>query len=56
MNGLFGEEFRHLPGMRLAAIVAAFLIGLVTGVAATPEANAPSAENSQRRQIVITAN
>jgi len=34
MNGLFGEEFRHLPGMRFAVVVAAFLIGLVTGIAA----------------------
>ena len=53
MNGLFGEEFRHLPGMRFAVVVAAFLIGLVTGVAASPEANLPSEENSQRREIVF---
>ena len=40
-------------GMRFAAVVAAFLIGLVTGVAASPEANFPSEENSKRREIVF---
>jgi len=53
MNGLFGEEFRHLPGMRFAVVVAAFLIGLVTGVAVTPEVDIYPHDNSQRREIVF---
>jgi len=42
--------------MRFAVVVAAFLIGLVTGVAASPEANFPSKDNSQRREIIVNAN
>ena len=43
-------------GMRFAVVVAAFLIGLVTGVAASPEANYSSEGISQRREIIVNAN
>ena len=42
--------------MRFAVVVAAFLIGLVTGVAASPEADLASKEISQRREIIGNAN
>ena len=56
MKRLVSDEFRHLPGMRFAVVVAAFLIGLVTGVAASPEANYSSEGISQRREIIVNAN
>ncbi|MFM8752502.1 MAG: hypothetical protein ACKOEB_04830 [Actinomycetota bacterium] len=42
--------------MRFTAIIAAFLIGLITGVAATPESQSLPNNASQRREIVIVTN
>ena len=42
--------------MRFAVVVAAFLIGLVTGIATSPETNSPSQDKSQRREIVNNVN
>ncbi|MFM8898051.1 MAG: hypothetical protein ACKOFL_04320 [Actinomycetota bacterium] len=42
--------------MRFAVVVAAFLIGLVTGIAASPETNTPLQDKSQRREFVTNLN
>ena len=41
--------------MKLAIVVAAFLIGLVTGLASTPESHSESLEQLQRREALINS-
>ena len=51
--GSSGKSSGIFSGMRFAAVVAAFLIGLVPGVAVTPEVDIYPHDNSQRREIVF---
>jgi hypothetical protein len=49
------SRLRHGHGMKLAIVVAAFLIGLVTGLASTPESHSESLEQLQRREALINS-
>ena len=50
------QLFRQVRPMRFAALVAAFLIGLITGFASTPDPGVSSGNQLQRRQIDVNEN
>jgi hypothetical protein len=50
------QLFRQVHPMRFAALVAAFLIGLITGFATTPDPRDSSGDQLQRRQIDVKEN
>jgi hypothetical protein len=47
---------RHGRGMKFAIVVAAFLIGLVTGLATNPDPYGENWEKLQRRESLINSN
>jgi hypothetical protein len=47
--------FRHGHSMKFAIVVAAFLIGLITGLATTPESHSESWATLQRREASINS-
>ena len=50
------QHFGQVRPMRFAALVAAFLIGLITGFASTPDPGVSTNNQLQRRQIDVSEN
>ena len=50
------QRFGQVRPMRFAALVAAFLIGLITGFASTPDSGVSTNNQLQRRQIDVSEN